>query len=268
MSKKLWVSFPLMMMAVCALCAFAFGQEKSLDCNDGWRSNDRAGHCLIREQAIATNGSISVDGKKNGGISIKGWERRETLVRAKIQSWADSKAGAEAIAGQIQIETAGGNIHAEGPAINGEQSWAVSYEIFVPYNSNLSLKAHNGGIGVSNVRGQIEFATTNGGVSLKNLGGNVKGNTKNGGVSVVLDGNRWEGEGLDVTTTNGGVNMIVPENYSAHLETGTVNGGLRTDIPMMVQGEVKQNLSVNLGGGGPTIRVKTTNGGVSIKRKV
>ncbi|MGE0887012.1 MAG: DUF4097 domain-containing protein [Blastocatellales bacterium] len=267
MSKKLWINLLSMAVAICAVGTVAMAQEKSLDCNDRWNSGDRAGHCVITEQAIATNGSIAVDGKKNGGISIKGWERRDTLVRAKIQTWADNKAEAEAITSQIRIETAGGNIHAEGPSISGDQSWAVSYEIFVPVYSNLSLKAHNGGIGISDVKGQIEFSTTNGGVSLKNLGGSVKGNTKNGGVSVVLSGNRWDGEGLDVMTTNGGVNMIVPENYSAHLETGTVNGGLRTDIPMMVQGEIKQNLSVNLGGGGATIRARTTNGGVSIKRK-
>ena len=273
MSKKLWINGVFALMAICALGAVTFAQgklqaqEKSLSCNDNWNNGDRVGHCLIKEQMLAATGSLAVDGKRNGGVSVKGWERREVLVRAKIQSWADSKSEAEAIGNQIHIETTGSHVSAEGPSNNGEQSWSVSFEVFVPHNSNLSLKAHNGGISISSVRGQIEFSTTNGGATLKNLAGNVRGNTKNGGLTVVLEGNRWDGEGMDVVTTNGGVNLQVPENYSAHLEAGTVNGGMRYDIPITVQGEIKKELSANLGSGGAPIKVRTTNGGVSIKQK-
>lgn len=274
MSKKLWMHCVLGLMTVCALSLAALAQEKGMSCNDEWRNGDRVGNCMIKEQMIAANGgTIAVDGKKNGGVSVKGWERREILVRAKIQSWADTKGEAEAIGNQVRVETAGANIYAEGPTNGGDQWWSVSYEVFVPTNSNLSLKAHNGGVSIANVRGQIEFETTNGGVSLKNLAGNVRGNTKNGGVNVELEGNRWDGEGLDVTTTNGGVKLVMPENYSAHLETGTVNGGLNHDIPNVDQPvsankwERKKEMSVNLGYGGAPIKVRTTNGGVSIKRK-
>ncbi|MDQ3010879.1 MAG: DUF4097 family beta strand repeat-containing protein [Acidobacteriota bacterium] len=267
MSKKLWMHMTFVLTLACAASVVALAQEKSLSCDDNWNNGNRVGHCQIREQSIAATGAITVDGKKNGGVSVKGWDRREILVRSKIQSWATTKSEAEAIGGQVRLENAGGNIHAEGPTNGGDQSWAVSYEIFVPRSTSLSLKTHNGGISISDVRGQIEFDAVNGGVSLKHLAGNVKGTTKNGGLNIELDGSRWDGEGMDVTTTNGGVNLKVPENYSAHLEMGTVNGGLKFDIPITVQGEIKRELSTNLGSGGPTIRVRTTNGGVSIKRK-
>jgi hypothetical protein len=221
---------------------------------------------MIKEQMIAASGgTITVDGRKNGGVSVKGWGRNEIFVRAKIQTWANTEAEAQALAGQVRIETAGANIHAEGPEQGNRQGWAVSFEVSVPRNSNLSLKAHNGGVSIADVRGQIEFGAMNGGVSLKRLAGNVKGHTMNGGLSIELAGNGWDGEGMDVKTTNGGVSLSIPENYSAHLETGTVNGGLRSDIPITVQGEVKRELSVNLGSGGQKIRAFTTNGGVSIK---
>lgn len=271
MSKKLcqkfWMHVSIVLTLVCAVSAAALAQEKSLRCDENWSNGDRVGHCQIREQSIAATGAITVDGKKNGGVSVKGWDRREVLVRSKIQSWANTKSEAEAIGGQVRLENAGGNIHAEGPTNGGDQWWAVSYEIFVPRSTNLSLKTHNGGISISDVRGQIEFDATNGGVSLKHLAGNVKGTTKNGGLNIELDGSRWDGDGMDVTTTNGGVKLALPENYSAHLEAGTVNGGLKFDIPITVQGEIKRELSTNLGNGGPTIRVRTTNGGVTVKRK-
>ena len=78
---------------------------------------------------------------------------------------------------------------------------------------------------------------------------------------------------LDVTTTNGGVMMSIPENYSAKLETGTVNGGISVDFPVpgldqdpSRRGRQSKQVAVNLGSGGPLVRAMTTNGGVRIKR--
>lgn len=264
---------------LCLVCGSAVAQrgerernsisrgERGLSCNDNW-SGDRGSHCLIKEQMIAaTGGTITVDGRKNGGVTVRGWDRNEIFVRAKVQTRANTDAEAQYLSGQIRIQTGGANIYAEGPETGDRQSWSVSFEVSVPRNSNLSLRAHNGGIGVSEVHGQIEFDTTNGGVSLRQLAGDVKGQTRNGGLSIELDGNGWEGQGMDVKTHNGGVNIEIPENYSARLETGTVNGRLRTDYPITLLGEIKRELSLDLGGGGRTIRALTTNGGVSIRRK-
>ncbi|HSM16280.1 MAG TPA: hypothetical protein VK845_04680, partial [Gemmatimonadales bacterium] len=73
--------------------------------------------------------------------------------------------------------------------------------------------------------------------------------------------------GLDAQTRNGGVSLTMPDGYSARLETGTTNGGLEIDFPVMVQGRVTKRLSVTLGDGGPPIRAMTTNGGVHIERR-
>jgi DUF4097 and DUF4098 domain-containing protein YvlB len=272
MFRNNWLKTALVLMAMlCAVSASAMAQterkEKGLNCDNRWNS-DRASHCVIKEQTIPAAALIAVDGKKNGGVTIKGWERNEVLVRAQIQTWAETDSEALGLANQIRIETSGANIHAVGPEMRDRYGWGVSYEVFVPRNSNLSLKAHNGGIGVNDVRGQIEFDAHNGGVSLRRLAGSVKGQTRNGGLSIELDGARWDGEGIDVRTTNGGVSLTMPENYAARLETGTVNGGMKIDFPVTVQGEIKRELAIDLGGGGAKIRAMTTNGGITIKRKV
>ncbi len=88
----------------------------------------------------------------------------------------------------------------------------------------------------------------------------------NGGVEVRLAGSEWQGQGLDIQTTNGGVTLTVPADYNALLETGTTNGRLRLDFPVTVQGEVKQRVSARLGRGGAPVRVTTTNGGVTVRR--
>jgi hypothetical protein len=231
----------------------------------------RASFCVVREQTIpAVGGTLTVDGRQNGGVSVKGWDRAEILVKAKVQTWADTDSEAQALANQIQVQTSGAQIRAEGPSNDGSRhlGWAVSFELFVPINSDLSLKAHNGGINVAGVRGRIDFETVNGGVSLRQLAGAVHGQTVNGGVSIELSGDRWDGEGIDVKTTNGGVNLVLPENYSARLEASTVHGGFKVDVPVtMGSGRIERNLAVDLGSGGSLLRVTTTNGGVTVKRK-
>lgn len=264
----------LILMTVCVVSVPAFAQkEKSkdskdpMDCRDHWSGDKSASHCEIKEQTLPASGeTINVDGRRNGGVSIKGWERNEILMRARIQSSGPTEAEAKELAKQVTIETAGLKIFASGPEASNERWWSVSYEIFVPQRSNLSLKTKNGGISIADVNGRLEFSAQNGGVSLKRVGGAVHGGTTNGGLNVELAGDRWDGEALDVSTTNGGVSMSIPANYSAHLETGTVNGHLSIDFPVTVQGNITRELAVNLGSGGATIRAMTTNGGVRIRR--
>lgn len=238
----------------------------SLSCRDNWYSDKLMGRCEIKEQTIAAGGAITVDARQNGGVSVKGWDRSDVLVRARIQTAASSQSEADELSKQVTIQTGGGKIFAEGPENRRDARWDVSYEIFAPRRSDLSLEAYNGGISISDVGGQIQFTGHNGGVALKRVSGNVRGGTTNGGLSVELAGDRWDGEELDVKTTNGGIVMTIPENYSAHLETGTVNGSLSIDFPVTVQGRITRELATNLGAGGPTIRAMTTNGGVRIKR--
>lgn len=257
-------------LATSAAFAQADTSRSSLACRDDDNHGDdsRARHCRVREQTLpATGGTLNVDGMKNGGISVKGWERNEILVRYRLQTSAPTQAEADTLAAQIRVTTTGSQIRADGPEQDGEAHWNVGYEIFVPRQTNLALQTRNGGISLSDVRGRINFDARNGGVSLKNLGGNVTGGTINGGLHVELTGSNWEGEGLDVRTTNGGLSITVPDNYSAHLETGTVNGGLVVNPSIAEVTRKTKQLSLDLGSGGTNLRIHTTNGGVSIKRR-
>ena len=94
----------------------------------------------------------------------------------------------------------------------------------------------------------------------------MRGRTTNGGVSAELTGRTWEGDGLDLETTNGGVRLRIPEDYSARLETATVNGAIDIDFPVTVQGRIGRDFSTTLGRGGPLLRAETTNGQVRVSR--
>ncbi len=145
----------------------------------------------------------------------------------------------------------------------------MSYRVNVPRKNDLDLTAHNGGITIAGVAGNLRFDTNNGGVKLTDLAGNVRGSTRNGGLTVALGGRGWDGDGIDVETTNGGVTVSLPDGYNAQLEARTVNGGFRTDYPLTITGELnsRRGISTTLGSGGAPVRVRTTNGGVKIDRR-
>jgi len=264
------VSLCLAAGAFVLVTAGASAQERwELSCRDHYRNDWGNGErfCDIREQTIRPgSGPIRVDAHPNGGVTIVGWDRDEIRLRSKITTQARTESRAEDIAREVEIKVRGLEISADGPDSRNRESWSVSFELRVPRTSDLWVRAHNGGIDVADVRGDIDLGTTNGGLSLRAVGGNVHGQTTNGGVDVELVGRRWDGTGLDVQTTNGGIELSVPDHYSADLETGTVNGGLEIDFPIQVRGRLSRRITTKLGDGGPLIRAVTTNGGVSIRR--
>lgn len=236
-------------------------------CRDDGRWNDRQErYCEVREYTLGSGGRLSVDARPNGGIEVRGWDRNDIRLEAKVVAQADTESEARQLAGQVDIETSG-TVRAEGPSSSGRRSWWVSYRLQVPRQADLSLTSTNGGISVHATRGDLELATTNGGLSLDDVGGNVRGRTTNGGVDLRLTGREWPGAGVELRTSNGGVKLHVPEDYNAHLETGTTNGRIQVDFPVTVQGRIDRQLSVELGRGGAPIRVFTTNGGVSLRRR-
>ncbi|HEV7701209.1 MAG TPA: hypothetical protein VGO43_13340 [Pyrinomonadaceae bacterium] len=248
------------------------GKESREFCsNNNWSSNDKVSLSQLRETTVAAGGTLTVDGQQNGGISVKGSDRSDIQIRACVQAWGTTEEAAKALANEVKINTSG-TIKAEGPTENG---WSVSYQILTPRNTNVNLTAHNGGISITGIDATAQFETMNGGVFLSNVAGNFSGRTTNGGVFVKLSGSSWKGGGLDVKTSNGGVNIEIPENYAAHVETGTVNGGFSSDIAALkVERDDRDRdgwyhqrptkISTDLNGGGPPVRVVTTNGGVRI----
>jgi putative adhesin len=246
----------------------AQSRDRHTDANDcADRSSNRASYCEVREETLGGANPLDVDTGGNGGITVRGWDRGDVLMRARIIAHADSDAEARRIASGVRIDTAGGNIRADGPRTDQDSSWSVTIELNVPRSAILTLNTRNGGISMTGFSGQAKLHTVNGGVTLSNVNGDIRGETKNGGLSIDLAGDHWDGQGLDVETHNGGVKLTLPQQYSAALETSTVNGRISVDFPVTVQGRIGRELSTTLGAGGAKIRAVTTNGGVSIRQR-
>lgn len=262
----------LFFAAVLATAAASAGAQASdraarfMDnCRNGRDDDER--YCETRNLTVAAGRSLTVDGRTNGGISVHGWDRAQVQVVAMIQANAESMDEARNLVKGVNVVANSSDIHAEGPSTGRRQSWSVSYDIYVPRSTNLTLSANNGGVSIESMASTISAETENGGLSLNDVHGDVRGRTVNGGITAELTGDRWLGGGLDLRTSNGGVRLTIPSNYSATLEAGTVNGSVNVDFPMTIQGRIgDKQFTTTLGAGGATIRATTTNGGVTIRR--
>ncbi|MCB2407936.1 DUF4097 family beta strand repeat-containing protein [Hymenobacter lucidus] len=231
--------------------------------------NSTKRYCETRDLTMASPGSatLSIDGQANGGISVKGWDGNQVMVRAKVSTWAATDEQAGQLAKKVTVKSAGNTLRADGPT-QGNEGWAVSYEVFVPRKTALALHTVNGGISLKDLNSAIKFDAVNGGVKLDNVAGNVKGHTVNGGLNIKLAGTKWEGEGLDVETTNGGITWDLPKNYSAKLFTSTTIGSIKADnLPITKSGMMHKEITASLGQGGAPVKAVTTNGGIKVNQQ-
>src|SRR5215472_7555599 len=242
--------------------------EKQLTCaNGGGNDRDRARHCEIREQSVASIGRLNIDASPNGGVTVKESLRGDVLVRARVEASAETEGAAAILASRVMIDSSGAQVRATGPERADNASWSVSYEIFVPQVTDVTLKTHNGGLKISDVRGQIHVDAVNGGVNRTGVAGEVTGATVNGGINVELAGTIGDWRQMELSTHNGGVTVAMPSLYSARIQAETGMGRIQSDFPLPpnIDGRARR-LEFNVGAGGPPIHITTGNGGIRLKR--
>jgi hypothetical protein len=230
-------------------------------------------HFTVPKSATA----LEVQASRNGGIEVMGWNGNDYSITA-------CKAAVENdLLKEISVSVTGGHVTANGP---GDGEWTVYLIVKAPKDSNLSLKANNGPIGLRDVSGRIkalskngpisvkdcvgevEANTENGPISLSGSSGNLKLDTRNGPISVALAGSKWEAGGVTAHTENGPLSLEVPENYMS---------GVRVEMsghsPVSCHAAQCSKSSrtwddndryIEFGGATPVIRMSTVNGPVSV----
>lgn len=235
-------------------------------CRDVGHDSRKVRWCEVREATLpASGGLVDLDASPNGGVRAMGSDRNDVRLRVQVVATADTESEARGLAAQVTIATSP-RIHAQGPSSRGGARWSASFEVAVPRRSDLRLTSVNGPVALSGVEGRAELRTHNGPVAVARAGGLVKGRTENGPVSAELSGTRWAGEGLDLETMNGPAVIRLPEGYNARLDAGTVSGPLELSFPLTAERQSRHDVKATLGAGGALLRVRTTNGPLSIRR--
>ncbi len=212
----------------------------------------------------------------NGSVTIGTWDRSEIRVEAVKKVRHRDEDRAQEVMDQllIEIEQSAGRIDIETRYPKFGDSWLsgwnvsanVEYTITVPQQADLDVSTVNGKVAVVGVRGRLDVRTTNGGIRIDDAGGTVQAKTTNGGIDAELH-QIDAGEDLSFRTTNGSITVSLPEEIQATLTARTTNGSIKTDFPVQVVGKMSRTrIEGEINGGGGKLDLKTTNGGIKIRK--
>ncbi len=208
----------------------------------------------------------------NGRIHVTPSEGNQVEVIAQKKAKAVSDDAAKAALERIEISdsVSGSTIRVQTKVPRREGmlggSAEVSYTVRVPVSAEVKFVTVNGGIEISRLNGKIEAETTNGGIVARDVGGPIEATTTNGGVEVELT--TVAKGGVKLGCTNGGIKLRLPADAAATISASVANGGIDADGLQLEKTESsRRNLEARLNGGGPSIRIQGTNGGIRISSR-
>jgi hypothetical protein len=114
-----------------------------------------------------------------------------------------------------------------------DEHWATSFYLDVPAGTRLSINTNNGGISIEEFRGTAVMRAKNAGSGCATLAA-ISEDTHRMGLAHRADRPALGWPGARCRTRNGGVRLTLPADYSAELETGTVNGRVNIDFPVTI----------------------------------
>ncbi|MCL4849236.1 MAG: DUF4097 family beta strand repeat protein [Acidobacteria bacterium] len=250
------VGVALVLSAGCELAFTSFSAEAREEWTRSYPLGDEA-----RLEVRNTNGAIEVETSTDGQLHVRA-ERiakaasdaaaKELLKRIEIREEVDGQTV------RLRTETPGGLQMAGGRA-------EVRYVVRLPARASVSVQNTNGRVTLTGLSGPVDARTTNGGVSGRGLTGPVVAQTTNGGVDIEVD-EVAEG-GVSLGATNGGVQLRLPATARADVSLRCTNGGINTEgLDLETSGErSRRRVEGRLNGGGPPVRLETTNGGVRLR---
>ncbi|WP_425235377.1 DUF4097 family beta strand repeat-containing protein [Ulvibacterium sp.] len=147
-------------------------------------------------------------------------------------------------------------------------------EIYLPAKQNISVRTNwQGNIRISGFRGEIEAtAELNGGIRVEDVSGPLTANTLNGEVEVQFTTVSQDSP-ISIYSTNGALDITMPENTPADLSLGTVNGSIYTNFEISLPDKdglraiASKKVKGSVNNGGVDVKLKTTNGNIYLRKE-
>lgn len=218
---------------------------------------------------LKPGGEIQIE-NTNGKIEVEGTDAATVEVRAERVAKGATDAAARELLPRIVIkeDATPDRVVVRTERMGGIMigaSFEVRYHVRAPKNAVVTVSNTNGQVTLTGLNGKVTAHTTNGQVRGDTLTGAVEARTTNGGVNMDLSsiGN----EPVRLHTTNGGVTLTLPESAKADISASVTNGGISVgDFQNLDVGEkTRRRFEARLNGGGASIELETTNGGVRIR---
>jgi len=147
-------------------------------------------------------------------------------------------------------------------------------EIYLPKTQNVSAtNSWDGDIYIDGFTGEVEAnANLNGGLTLTNISGPITAYSLNEGIRVEFNEIKQDSP-IVIRTTNGEIDVTLPENTPADLKLSSWNGDIYTNFDLKrpdkdgLKSISGKNIKGAINGGGVNIELKSTNGNIYLRKK-
>ena len=167
--------------------------------------------------------------------------------------------------GPARLRSSNGQIHVAGLRGRLDAETSNGPVELLDVDGDVVAHTSNGRIHAEGLNGSLEATTSNSGVSadLKRGDGAIRVETSNGPVELTLpEGFSRE---VRVNTNNSGITLHLPTSLNAHVMARTNNSAISTDFDVRMQGEISKNhLNATIGSGGALIDLSTSNGAIRL----
>jgi hypothetical protein len=239
----------------------------------------------------------------NGKTRVIGEDREDVVLRGHKNARAESEQAAEALLDSIRVrpeEVAGVlTLEAEIPR-KWNRHGSIDLELRVPQHTAVDVSSSNGKVCLTGLRHGVRAHSSNGSIRLDDVSGDIDITTANAQVcchctcgrlvarssngkievgdhSGAIDATTSNGlihatltaldpEGVTLATSNGRIVLELPEKPDADVDIRVDNGVIRSDLAL--GNEVREaagRLRGRLGRGGNPIKLRTSNGTISVR---
>lgn len=210
---------------------------------------------------LAASGSFTL-ANVNGSVRVEGWNRDAVEIRATKFTEKDQR-DLKRVRIEVTAAPDAVSVRTKYPEDEGVEVY-VDYRIRVPHRALLrAIETVNGSIRVARMESRGELRAVNGNVEVLDSGGAYSARTTNGDVRMELQYLDAQGA-MNVETVNGTVTLAVPPNADADLDLSSMNGELRSELPVMLRGSGTRDFRGRVGRGGCSVRVRTVNGAIEL----
>jgi hypothetical protein len=239
----------------------------------------------------------------NGRTRIIGGQREDIELVATKSARAESAEAARELIDQIRIVHHQAHdaleLEVEVPRRWNRRGYA-NLELHVPRDLDLEVTASNGKVAVAGIRGAVGARSTNGSVCIDDVVGDVEASTTNAKVictctcgrllarssngKIELDDHRGSVDastsnglirasldeigqgGVQLATSNGRIVLELPDEVDADVDIRVDNGVIRNDRRLCkATRETNGTVRGRLGSGGKLIKLRTSNGSISLR---
>ena len=176
----------------------------------------------------------------------------------------------EGTTGVVRLRTSNGSVRITGVKGDVEVRTSNAGIKLLDHRGGAALKTSNGSITVDSVQGYFEAKTSNASIRAHIL--QATGNrpievyTSNGSITLELE--QSPSTDIIATTSNAGITVKAPASLAVKIKADTSNASIKTDFAVATRGTLKKNyLEGEVNGGGPWLKLDTSNGNIRLLKR-